>query len=258
MKYLKCFESHDPKMDLIRDVFEDMDLEYDVDIKVSSAPDFYYTRSGESEIKSNRTIKYYVYLKINGLIDDKFGKYLKSLIDKCESWANLKMTMWSTESHPSRHSADKEYLPHHMHSLYVINQSSDWSSKVRVDKTIEIRFMDIKINESIDEFDNELIRDYFNDFELDNDITLHIDHDEDEFGKFYSISFGLHKLTREMVDELRNSMVRVCSKENLEFESAVIGGWQTENIDEFNNHLYEWTILNTHPPYIELVLKPRD
>ena len=126
---------------------------------------------------------------------------------------------------------------------------------VHVQSTPENRFW---ISRYIDEFDNELIRDYFNDFELDNDITLHIDNDEDEFGKFYSISFGLHKLTREMVDELRNSMVRVCSKENLEFESAVIGGWQTENIDEFNNHLYEWTILNTHPPYIELVLKGRD
>ena len=110
------------------------------------------------------------------------------------------------------------------------------------------------IKESIDEFDNELIRDYFNDFELDNDITLHIDHDEDEFGKFYSISFGLHKLTREMVDELRNSMVRVCSKENLEFESAVIGGWQTENIDEFNNHYWEvyskFTYVTTNENYI--------
>lgn len=257
MKYLKYFESNDPKMDLIKDVFEDIDLEYDVDIKVSSAPDFYYTRSSEPEIKSNRTIKYYVYLKIDGLIDDKFGKYLKSLIDRCESWADLKMTMWATNSHP-KHSADKEYLPHHIHSLYVSNQSSDWSMKVRVDETIEIRFMDLGLNESIDEFDNDLIRDYFNDFELDNDITLHIDNDEDEFGKFYSISFSLHKLTREMVDELKNSMTRVCSKENLEFESAVVGGWQTENVDEFIKHLYEWAILNSHPPYIELVLKPRD
>ena len=245
-------------MDLIRDVFEDMDLEYDVDIKLSSAPDFYYTRSSESEIKSNRAIKYYVYLKINGLIDDKFGKYLKSLIDRCVSWAGIKMTMWSTKSYPSKHSTDKEYLLHHIHSLYVSNQSSDWSMKVRVDETIEIRFMDLGLNESVDEFDNDLIRDYFNDFELDNDITLHIDNDEDEFGKFYSISFSLHKLTREMVDELKNSMVRVCSKEHLEFESAVVGGWQTENVDEFNKHLYEWTILNSNPTYIELVLKTRD
>lgn len=255
MKYLKYFESNDPKMDLIKDVFEDIDLEYDVDIKVSSAPDFYYTRSSEPEIKSNRTIKYYVYLKIDGLIDDKFGKYLKSLIDRCESWADLKMTMWVTNSH-SKHSSDKEYLPHHIHSLYVASQPSDWSTKVRVKETIEIRFMDVRINESV-EFDNDLIRDYFNDFEIDNDLQININNNEDEFGKYYVIYFDLPKVTIEMVNDLRNSLTRVLNQENLDFESSVMSGRQVESINEFYKEIYQWPFMENDESYIEIILKPR-
>lgn len=247
MRYLKYFESSESKVDLIKDVFENIDLEYDVELKVSSRPDVYYTKSGDSDIKTNRTTKYYVYLKINGLIDDKFGGYLMNLIDKCESWAGLKLNMWIAHS-SSRYSIDKGDLPNQLHSIYGTKHPNE---------TIELRFMDIKINESMEEFDDELIRDYFNDFELDYDLTLHIKHDEDEFGKYYVIYFDLPKVTIEMVNDLRNSLTRVLNQENLDFESSVMSGRQVESINEFYREIYQWPFMENGESYIEIILKPR-
>ena len=130
-------ESRSSKIELIRDVFENMDLDYDVDVKVYSYPVDLHYRSKESPSKQENisTYNYHVYLKINN-IDDKIGPYLMKLIEKCEKWARVKLTLWGYVplDTPGIYSGDISQLPHHIHSLYVIKQTGG---------NFELRFLEI-------------------------------------------------------------------------------------------------------------------
>jgi len=250
MKYLKYFESGDSTLDKIKDVFENLDLEYDIDVKVGYSPDSLYVPSPNSKIKRISTIKYYIYLKFSTYPDRSFGDHIVNLIEKCEEYAGVKFTIWILPTSQAN-SVNKKSL---INELYLEDGSPGFP--LNVINPLELRFIELPLNESHN-FDPELIRDYFNDFELDHDLSLDITSDTDEYGGFYSIYFDLHKLNKKMVTDLENSIKRACNQEGLFFESGNINGDSIEDPDSLIKELGKWVKLRNHPNDIEIILQKK-
>lgn len=211
MKYLKYFEeAHlENKIDLVIDSFENLDLDHNIELDYEMVPDFLYRRESGLKVKTIPSKKYNVYIKFGSKPSSKFGKDLENVVKSCQDYSGLTFTMATVGYYGVRE----------------ISKLGDFY----INPTIEGKFEELKItfidftslNENnLYQFDPEIIRDYFNDFELDNDISLLIESEDDEFGKFCRVNIDIPKLKLLVFNQFRDSLMRMLDNdENITFES---------------------------------------
>lgn len=82
MRYLKYFESEDSKLELLKDVFSDLDLDFDIYFKVKEWTSF--------SLKTKSDLKFYgVVLNFDSYPKIGFGEALKNKIKLAEKYCDL-------------------------------------------------------------------------------------------------------------------------------------------------------------------------